>query len=131
MADDRTPETCSIGTGLERRDRRGRQHLLSGENTSHRRYQLPRSRLHHDRNHSRGLHRDDASRWSLTAGTTLDQGRTIAMARITAGIAASHVPAIGAAMDHNQVDTDYWKPLFDGFNFTRQWITEQNPDVVI
>jgi len=53
------------------------------------------------------------------------------MARITAGIAASHVPAIGAAMDHNQVDTDYWKPLFDGFNFTRQWITEQNPDVVI
>jgi protocatechuate 4,5-dioxygenase, beta chain len=53
------------------------------------------------------------------------------MARITAGVAASHVPAIGAAIDHDQTATDYWKPLFDGFTWTRQWITQQRPDVVI
>jgi protocatechuate 4,5-dioxygenase, beta chain len=53
------------------------------------------------------------------------------MARITAGLAASHVPAIGAAMDHDQVGTEYWKPLFAGFDWTRQWITDERPDVVI
>jgi len=53
------------------------------------------------------------------------------MARITAGVAASHVPAIGAAMDHDQVGTDYWKPLFDGFTWTREWIAADPPDVVI
>jgi protocatechuate 4,5-dioxygenase beta chain len=53
------------------------------------------------------------------------------MARITAGVAASHVPAIGAAIDHDQTATDYWKPLFDGFTWTRDWITTQRPDVVI
>jgi protocatechuate 4,5-dioxygenase, beta chain len=53
------------------------------------------------------------------------------MARITAGVAASHVPAIGAAIDHDQTGTDYWKPLFDGFTWTRDWITAQRPDVVI
>jgi protocatechuate 4,5-dioxygenase, beta chain len=53
------------------------------------------------------------------------------MARITAGVAASHVPAIGAAIDHSQEGTDYWKPLFDGFTWTREWISEEQPDVVI
>jgi protocatechuate 4,5-dioxygenase, beta chain len=53
------------------------------------------------------------------------------MARITAGIAASHVPAIGAAMDHGQVGTPYWKPVFDGFAWTRAWIAGRLPDVVI
>jgi protocatechuate 4,5-dioxygenase beta chain len=53
------------------------------------------------------------------------------MARITAGVAASHVPAIGAAMDHDKVGTDYWKPVFNGFTWTREWITEERPDVVI
>ncbi|GAA3101465.1 gallate dioxygenase [Pseudonocardia yunnanensis] len=53
------------------------------------------------------------------------------MARITAGVAASHVPAIGAAVDHNQESTEYWKPLFDGFGWTREWISKEPPDVVI
>jgi protocatechuate 4,5-dioxygenase beta chain len=53
------------------------------------------------------------------------------MARITAGVAASHVPAIGAAMDHGQTGTEYWKPLFDGFTWTREWMATERPDVVI
>ena len=41
------------------------------------------------------------------------------MAKVTAGIVTSHVPAIGAAIDNGQTGTDYWKPLFKGFEFTK------------
>lgn len=55
------------------------------------------------------------------------------MARITAGIATSHVPAIGAAMDLGKTEEDYWKPVFAGYEWTRGWIKkpENRPDVVI
>jgi protocatechuate 4,5-dioxygenase beta chain len=55
------------------------------------------------------------------------------MARITAGIAASHVPAIGAAVDLGKTGEDYWKPVFAGFDWTRDWISrpENKPDVII
>jgi protocatechuate 4,5-dioxygenase, beta chain len=52
------------------------------------------------------------------------------MARITAGIACSHVPAIGAAMDLGKTQEPYWAPLFQGFEFTRQWMAANTPDVV-
>ena len=53
------------------------------------------------------------------------------MAKVTAGIVTSHVPAIGAAIDNGQTGTDYWKPLFKGFEFSKKWIREEKPDVVI
>ena len=53
------------------------------------------------------------------------------MARLTAGIGTSHVPAIGAAVDHGNTQTDYWKPLFDGYEPARKWVTENKPDVAI
>ncbi len=55
------------------------------------------------------------------------------MARITAGITSSHVPAIGAAVDLGKTDEDYWKPAFAGFDWTKEWIMkpENKPDVVI
>ena len=52
------------------------------------------------------------------------------MARITAGVATSHVPAIGAAMDLGKTGDDYWSPLFKGYEFSRQWIRDNPPDVV-
>jgi len=52
------------------------------------------------------------------------------MARITAGVTCSHVPAIGAAMDLGKTEESYWKPLFAGFEFTRRWMAEHGPDVV-
>ena len=42
------------------------------------------------------------------------------MARATAGVATSHVPAVGAASDLGRTDEDYWKPLFAGFEFSRR-----------
>jgi len=53
------------------------------------------------------------------------------MAIITAGIASSHVPAIGAAIDQYRTAEPYWKPLFDGYDWTRNWLNEHTPDVVI
>ncbi len=53
------------------------------------------------------------------------------MAKLTAGIATSHVPAIGAAIDLGKTEEDYWKPVFDGYRWTREWQREQAPDVVI
>ncbi len=52
------------------------------------------------------------------------------MARITAGVGCSHVPAIGVAMDTGITDQDYWKPVFAGFEKSRAWMKEQKPDVV-
>jgi protocatechuate 4,5-dioxygenase beta chain len=53
------------------------------------------------------------------------------VARITAGVATSHVPAIGAALDLGNSATDYWKPVFDGYEWSKQWIADEAPDVVI
>ena len=53
------------------------------------------------------------------------------MAKIIAGVATSHVPAIGAAIDHDKTQEAYWKPLFNGYGPARKWIEEIRPDVVI
>jgi len=53
------------------------------------------------------------------------------MARIVAGVATSHVPAIGAALDLGKTADPYWQPVFAGYEFSRRWIAEQKPDVVI
>ena len=52
------------------------------------------------------------------------------MAKITAGVACSHVPAIGAAMDLGKTAEPYWAPLFKGFERSRRWMAENTPDVV-
>jgi len=52
------------------------------------------------------------------------------MARIVAGVGCSHVPAIGVAMDTGITDQPYWQPVFAGFEKSRQWIKDLNPDVV-
>lgn len=52
------------------------------------------------------------------------------MARITAGVSTSHVPAIGAALDLGKSAEPYWAPVFKGFEFSKRWIAEEKPDVV-
>jgi protocatechuate 4,5-dioxygenase, beta chain len=52
------------------------------------------------------------------------------MARITASVYTSHVPAIGAALDQGKAGEDYWKPLFAGYDFSKQWEKQNKPDVV-
>jgi len=52
------------------------------------------------------------------------------VARVSAGITTSHVPAIGAAIDKGLTESDYWKPVFAGYEFSKKWMKEQRPDVV-
>ncbi|MFT3790934.1 MAG: class III extradiol dioxygenase subunit beta [Rudaea sp.] len=52
------------------------------------------------------------------------------MARITASVYTSHVPAIGAAMDLGKTHEPYWQPLFKGYEFSRQWMKDNKPHVV-
>src|SRR5579863_6776145 len=56
-------------------------------------------------------------------------GRTVA--RIYAGLTTSHVPAIGAAIDLGKTRDPYWRPVFEGYEFTKYWVSQQPPDVVI
>ena len=53
------------------------------------------------------------------------------MAKIVGGLATSHVPAIGAAIDLGKTQEPYWKPLFEGYPPAQQWLAETNPDVII
>jgi protocatechuate 4,5-dioxygenase, beta chain len=53
------------------------------------------------------------------------------MARISAGVATSHVPAIGAALDNGKSADAYWAPLFAGYDFSKLWIAAQRPDVIV
>jgi protocatechuate 4,5-dioxygenase beta chain len=46
-------------------------------------------------------------------------------------VATSHVPAIGAALDNGKSHDPYWAPLFDGYAFSKRWIAQARPDVVI
>jgi protocatechuate 4,5-dioxygenase, beta chain len=52
------------------------------------------------------------------------------MAYVSAGVATSHVPAIGAAIDSGKTKEPYWAPVFAGYEFGKQWIAEQKPDVI-
>jgi hypothetical protein len=52
------------------------------------------------------------------------------MAHITASVYTSHVPAIGAALDHRRTGEPYWQPLFAGYEPSKQWMAANTPDVV-
>lgn len=53
------------------------------------------------------------------------------MARITAGIGTSHVPALGATIDHGRTAEPYWATCFAGYDWTRAWEAARVPDVVV
>ena len=52
------------------------------------------------------------------------------MARITASVYSSHVPAIGVAVDQGRTGEPYWQKMFAGFEFSKQWMKDNTPDVV-
>jgi len=52
------------------------------------------------------------------------------MARITASVYTSHVPAIGVAMDLGKTEEPYWQKVFQGYEASRQWMQDNTPDVI-
>lgn len=53
------------------------------------------------------------------------------MAKITGGISTSHVPLLGHIVDTGESQSEQWRPVFSGYDFTRQWMKEEKPDVVV
>ena len=52
-----------------------------------------------------------------TASRRALPGRRADMARISASVYTSHVPAIGAAMDLGKTSEPYWQKVFSGYDF--------------
>ena len=53
------------------------------------------------------------------------------MAYVSAGVATSHVPLAGAAIDKGMTEEEYFVPFFKGFEYSKKWIEKEKPDVII
>ena len=53
------------------------------------------------------------------------------MAKIIAGVASSHIPAVGAALDLGKSSEPYWEPVFSGYDRAKEWFKEVKPDAII
>jgi protocatechuate 4,5-dioxygenase beta chain len=53
------------------------------------------------------------------------------MAHIIAGVASSHIPAVGAALDLGKTAEPYWQPVFAGYDRAKEWFKEVKPDAII
>jgi gallate dioxygenase len=53
------------------------------------------------------------------------------MATIVGGIATSHTPTIGFALDAKKHNDPVWAPIFKGYEPVQQWLAEKKPDVLL
>jgi gallate dioxygenase len=53
------------------------------------------------------------------------------MARIIGGIASSHTPTIGFALDARKQNDPAWAPIFEGYRPVQAWLAEKRPDVLV
>jgi gallate dioxygenase len=51
-------------------------------------------------------------------------------ATITGSIYTSHIPVIGHIVDSDRTQEPYWKPVFDGYEFVKQYERDNLPDVI-
>ena len=53
------------------------------------------------------------------------------MATIVGGIASSHTPTIGFAVDTHKQHDAVWAPIFEGYRPVQQWLADKRPDVLL
>ena len=53
------------------------------------------------------------------------------MARIIGGVASSHTPTIGFALDAHKEADPAWAPIFEGYRPVQAWLEEKQPDVLL
>ncbi|MDF7658973.1 gallate dioxygenase [Erwiniaceae bacterium L1_54_6] len=53
------------------------------------------------------------------------------MANIIGGLAVSHTPTIGFAVDHDKQHEGAWEPIFASFAPMQQWLEEKKPDALV
>ena len=52
------------------------------------------------------------------------------MATIVGGIATSHTPTIGFAVDTHKQQDPVWAPIFEGYKPVQEWLAAKRPDVL-
>jgi gallate dioxygenase len=52
------------------------------------------------------------------------------VAKILGGIATSHTPTIGFALDAGKQKDPVWAPIFEGYKPVQQWLEDKKPDVL-
>jgi gallate dioxygenase len=52
------------------------------------------------------------------------------MATIVGGIATSHTPTIGFALDTHKQQDPVWAPIFENYKPVQRWLAEKRPDVL-
>jgi hypothetical protein len=53
------------------------------------------------------------------------------VARVTASVYTSHVPAIGMAVDLGKSGEPYWQPVFQGYEPSKAWLAVNKPDAIV
>jgi len=53
------------------------------------------------------------------------------MATIVGGIATSHTPTIGFALDTNKQQDPVWAPIFEAYRPVQAWLADKKPDVLL
>jgi gallate dioxygenase len=53
------------------------------------------------------------------------------MARILGGVASSHTPTIGFALDAHKEHDPAWAPIFEGYKPVQRWLAAKQPDVLL
>ncbi|NIY47463.1 gallate dioxygenase [Cedecea colo] len=53
------------------------------------------------------------------------------MAKIIGGLAVSHTPTIGFAVDNDKQNEGAWRPIFESFAPMQQWLAEKKPDALV
>src|SRR6185295_12039080 len=64
------------------------------------------------------------------AAHTRSPGAQTIMATIVGGIATSHTPTIGFALDTNKQQDKVWAPIFAGYKPVQEWLAQKKPDVL-
>src|SRR4051812_47938397 len=130
MADERRAEAGSARSRSQPLHCARWQHLLPRQDRRHRRQEFSADGRQHDRHDRRAISRHDGEGRPLRRRQPLHRGEEV-MARISASVYTSHVPAIGAALDAGKTQEPYWQRVFQGYDFSKQWLKEHTPDVVI
>jgi len=118
-----------------RQDRRHRRQELPADGGLHDRHDRRRVPQHDDRRRPFGGGQPRRRRRRHSAGPPpaaryRRHESELTMARITASVYTSHVPAIGAALDLGKTHEPYWQPVFQGYEFGKQWLKDNKPDVI-
>ncbi len=133
LSDDRGAARGGARPRLQPDDRARRQHLLPRQDRRDRRLLVPVPGVEDDRHAGGRIQGDDAGGRPLPAGQPqqVRQERSSSWRGSPQASRRRTSRPIGAAIDLGKTQEPYWQPVFAGYEFSKRWIAEHKPDVVI